>query len=165
MSNAVVSDVPKTGLCTSLDGNIERLSYSIPIPNEPLPGAPRHFFCTKFRANIRRTDCVGPIYSHIWRPKSNLDWNLPGSSYVAKPSYLHAHRTKVLMYTPFLRDKTLIFCTGVECTPACFLFAGNVGSLKTQIYKNIQEPKCMAHSFFYRERFGRGTVKTCKEGG
>ena len=49
---------------------------SIQIPNEPRPGAPRHFFCTKFRANVRRTDCVGPIYSHIWRPKSNLDWSL-----------------------------------------------------------------------------------------
>ena len=31
---------------------------------EPLPGAPRHV-CTKFRANIRRTDCVGPILSQI----------------------------------------------------------------------------------------------------
>ena len=28
--------------------------------NEPLPGALRHV-CTKFSANIRRTDCVGPI--------------------------------------------------------------------------------------------------------
>ena len=29
---------------------------------EPLPGAPRHV-CTKFRANIRRTNCVGPKIS------------------------------------------------------------------------------------------------------
>ena len=36
--------------------------------DEPLPGAPRHV-CTKFRANIRRTDCVGPIL------KSNLTLN------------------------------------------------------------------------------------------
>ena len=28
--------------------------------DEPLPGAPSHV-CTKFRANIRRTDCVGPF--------------------------------------------------------------------------------------------------------
>ena len=28
--------------------------------DEPLPGAPRHVR-TKFRANIRRTDCVGPV--------------------------------------------------------------------------------------------------------
>ena len=33
--------------------------------SEPLPGAPRHV-CTKFRANIRRIDCVvGPIVSII----------------------------------------------------------------------------------------------------
>ena len=32
--------------------------------DEPLPGAPRHV-CTKFSANIRRTDCVGPIWSNI----------------------------------------------------------------------------------------------------
>ena len=32
--------------------------------DDPLPGAPRHI-CTKFRANIRRTDCVGPISSRI----------------------------------------------------------------------------------------------------
>ena len=32
--------------------------------NEQLAGAPRHV-CTKFRANIRRADCVGPISSHI----------------------------------------------------------------------------------------------------
>ena len=38
--------------------------------DEPLPGAPRHV-CTKFRANIRRTDCVGPIESPFLRPKSN----------------------------------------------------------------------------------------------
>ena len=31
--------------------------------DEPLPGAPKHI-CTKFSANIRRTDCVGPILSH-----------------------------------------------------------------------------------------------------
>ena len=31
---------------------------------EPLPGAPRHV-CTKFRANVPRTDCVGPILSHM----------------------------------------------------------------------------------------------------
>ena len=35
--------------------------------NEPLPGALRHV-CTNFRANIRRTDCVGPILSQIERP-------------------------------------------------------------------------------------------------
>ena len=28
---------------------------------------------TKFRASIRRTDCVGPILSQIFRPKSNID--------------------------------------------------------------------------------------------
>ena len=32
--------------------------------NEPLPGAARRV-STKFRADIRRTDCVGPILSHI----------------------------------------------------------------------------------------------------
>ena len=32
--------------------------------DEPLPGAPRHV-CTKFRSNIRRTDCVGPILRPI----------------------------------------------------------------------------------------------------
>ena len=32
--------------------------------DEPVPGAPRHVF-TKFRANIRTTDCVGPIVSQI----------------------------------------------------------------------------------------------------
>ena len=98
---------------------------------------------------------VGPIYGSIWRPKSNLDWNLV---ITLRSRHICTLTAQVLMYTPFLRDKTLIFCTGVECTPACFLFAGNVGSLKTQIYKNIQEPKCMAHSFFCRKRFGRGTV-------
>ena len=30
--------------------------------DEPLPGAPRHV-CTKVRANIRRTECVGPMLS------------------------------------------------------------------------------------------------------
>ena len=39
--------------------------------NEPLPGAPKHV-CTKFRANIRKTDCVGPILSQIERRKSNI---------------------------------------------------------------------------------------------
>ena len=38
---------------------------------EPLPGAPRHV-CAKFRANARRTDCVGPIISQIKRPKSSI---------------------------------------------------------------------------------------------
>ena len=28
-----------------------------------------------FRTNIRRTDCVGPILSHTWRPKSDVHWN------------------------------------------------------------------------------------------
>ena len=32
--------------------------------NKPLQGAPRQV-CIKFSANIRRTDCVGPILSHI----------------------------------------------------------------------------------------------------
>ena len=32
--------------------------------DEPLPGAPRHV-CTKFRANIGRTDRVRPILSHM----------------------------------------------------------------------------------------------------
>ena len=36
--------------------------------DEPLPGASRHV-CAKFRANIRRTGCVGPILSQIYRPK------------------------------------------------------------------------------------------------
>ena len=86
-----------------------------------------------------------------------VESRLKPSNYVAKPSYLHAYRTEVPMYTPFafLRDKTLVFCTGwmYPCLPLtiffCFLFAGNVGCLKTQLYKNIQEPKCMAHSFFF----------------
>ena len=34
---------------------------------EPLPGAPRHV-CTKFRANNRRTDCVGAIYAILSQP-------------------------------------------------------------------------------------------------
>ena len=83
MPNAVVtgliSEFTKNG-CFYQSGRKYKIlggcRTSIRIPNEPLPVAPRHFFCTKFRANIRRADGVGPIYSHIWRPKSNLDWNL-----------------------------------------------------------------------------------------
>ena len=41
---------------------------------EPLPGAPRHV-CTKFRANILRTDCVEPALNHVQRPKMSLRRN------------------------------------------------------------------------------------------
>ena len=35
---------------------------------------PRHI-CEKFRANIRRSDCVRPISSHFLRPKLITHWN------------------------------------------------------------------------------------------
>ena len=47
---------------------------------EPLPGAPSHV-CTKFRANIRRTDCVGPILNHT----REIEHALKPSNYDAKP--------------------------------------------------------------------------------
>ena len=40
--------------------------------NELLPGAPRRI-STKSSASIRRTECVGLIFSHT--PKSNIHWN------------------------------------------------------------------------------------------
>ena len=43
---------------------VGRKKMSLFFLGEPLPGAPSHV-CTKFRANIRRTDCVGPILSQI----------------------------------------------------------------------------------------------------
>ena len=58
-------------------------------------------------------------YSKNWLSRTNLqsfltpkvDSRLKPSNYVATPSYLHVYRTKVQMYTPLLRDKTLILCT------------------------------------------------------
>ena len=36
--------------------------------NEPIACTLKHA-CTRFRANVRRSDCVGPILCHIYRPK------------------------------------------------------------------------------------------------
>ena len=49
----------------------------------------------------------------------------------------------------------------------CFLFAGCVGSPKTQTYKNIQEPKCMAHFFFGTKKWTvrQRTPNTSKKAG
>ena len=55
----------KTTFCVS--GGIycrKKKKWPIFFLDQPLPGAPRHV-CTKFRAKIRRTDCVGPILSQI----------------------------------------------------------------------------------------------------
>ena len=41
----------------------EKTSSHFFFRNEPLSGA-RGYVCTQFRANIRRTDCVGPLLSH-----------------------------------------------------------------------------------------------------
>ena len=50
--------------------------------DEPFPGAPRHV-CTKFRANIRRTDCVGQNNESNLTPK--IESTLKPSNYDAKP--------------------------------------------------------------------------------
>ena len=50
--------------------------------DKPLPGAPR-LVCTKFRANIRRTDCVGPKLSQASTPE--IEYTLTLSNYDAKP--------------------------------------------------------------------------------
>ena len=42
--------------------------------NEPVVGTLRHAYKT-FRANIRKTDYVGPILRHIYRSKLRLSWN------------------------------------------------------------------------------------------
>ena len=47
---------------------VGRKKMTIFFLDGPLPRAPRHV-CTKFCVNIRKTDCVGPILSHIKRPK------------------------------------------------------------------------------------------------
>ena len=55
-----------------LDFTVERKQTDpLVLLDEPLPGAPRHV-CTKVRANVRKTDCVGPILSQIERRKSNM---------------------------------------------------------------------------------------------
>ena len=56
---------PITGLQkvnNSQSFTVGRKKWPIFFLDQPLPGAPRHV-CTKFRAKIRRTDCVGPILS------------------------------------------------------------------------------------------------------
>ena len=71
MPNAVVtglkSESTKNGFITQSGRKYKKggCRVSIRIPKEPVPGAPRHFFCTKIRENTRRTWCVRPIYSHI----------------------------------------------------------------------------------------------------
>ena len=52
------------------------------FPDEPFPGAPRHV-CTKFRANIRKTDCVGQIIKSNLTPE--IKYTLKPSNYDAKP--------------------------------------------------------------------------------
>ena len=67
--------------------------------------------CTKlkFRANIRRTDCVGSMLSHVSRPESNLDWNQVTSR--------RSGDFCTLMSTPFLRDRRWILHTCLMAGP------------------------------------------------
>ena len=72
-------------------------SYSL---SESVSMTPRHV-CKTFRANIRRSDCVGPHFT------SKVDPILKLSNYNASTQIKHVFRTKVQMFTPFFRDKTL----------------------------------------------------------
>ena len=111
--------------------------------NEATAGTPRHV-CRKFHVNIRRSDCVGSISNHVQRPKSIPCWKL---SRCVTTQSTRVFRTIVRKFTPFLGDKTLKFGTTDTCSVSPYpavdeslffsFFAGNFGSLKTQISKKI----------------------------
>ena len=78
--------------------------YLVPVyvfVGEPVPVSPKHV-CKTFRANTRTADsggmniksCLALEFHHI----------LKLSHFEATPCFLHFHRTKVPMSTPFVGD-------------------------------------------------------------
>ena len=71
-----------------------RLPKRTGIDGQSLPGAPRHVRA-KLRANIRRTDCVGPISIKSYLTPT-IKIKLKGSNYCAEPCFctLTAQKSK-----------------------------------------------------------------------
>ena len=112
---------------------------------------------TKFRANIRSTDClgpiVGPILSHIDRPKSNVHWTI---NYDAKPWFAHYCTKSKCPRRFWERDpeflQTVNFAQALSVSlPSLlrsffFFYVGNVGSFRTPMSQKIQTPKYLAET-------------------
>ena len=121
---------------------------------------------TKFRAKFR-TDCVGPKIESNLTPKIEYtliptNYRMPSRDFNTLPH----ESPDYLMSTPFLRVKTLKFCTRVECAPAktstnvfSFFLPKMWGSLKTKI-----SPKYLAKKKDWKTR--QGHIKhLCKTSG
>ena len=125
------------------------------ILDGPLPGAPRHV-CTKFVVFSRK-------YSQNWLRRTNfmsnltpkIEYTLKQSNYDAKPWFLYLTAQKSKSPRRFRESDVEISHTCLMCPCRafyewvllfcfCFLFAENVGSLKTQIFQKIQKPKYLA---------------------
>ena len=158
MPNAVVTGLIlhllKTGLFTSLDGNIRKEVVVFNTNTKRAASRRSKAFILHKVSRRYSKNCVGPIYSHFWRPKSNLDWNLVITLRSRLICPLTAQKSKCTHHFWEIKDPDILHtCWMYPCLPLTFFFV--VLSLEmwdllrpkyTKIYK---KPKCMARSFFF----------------
>ena len=97
-----------------------RKKKGIVFPNEALPVAPRRV-CTKFHANIRRTDCIGPILSQTYARDRIYTWNQV-STMPSREFCTLRHKSPNVHAVSVIDPETLHTCLMYPCRAFCGWF-------------------------------------------